>query len=118
GSQANDKLLEGERLGEVVVGSEGKSLDLVLEPGRRGQHEHPDRRVVPGRDPRHLVSRYSRKIPVEDDDVVVMSRQLIQGRVSVERDIGGDGFVPKTGLDRFREKLLILNDQYTHVAAP
>jgi hypothetical protein len=114
-AQANNKLLEGERLGEIVIGSEFKSPDFVGEPGCRGQHQNAHDRMLARYDPANFIARDSRNIPIQDDHVVVVRGNTLKRDVAIERHIGGDRIVTQTGLDRFRQKPFIFDYENPHI---
>ena len=113
-AQAHHQLLEGERLGQVVVGAEREARDLVAEPARRGQHQDSHVGVLAGDRRADLVAVQAGEVAVEHDHVVVGEGDLAQRLVAVERDVGGDRLAPEARLQRLGQEALVLDDQDPH----
>jgi hypothetical protein len=54
-------------------------------------------------------------VAVQNDCVVVVHRDGGERFVAIEREVGGDGFEAKAGLQCLGQELLIFDDQYPHV---
>ena len=91
-SQPEHELLQFERLGEVVVGSEPEPGGLVVEPV--GSSKHQDRHAATGGDDAFgdVVAGGPGNVAVEDRHVVGVDAQKLQRGVAVTCDVGGDRF--------------------------
>jgi hypothetical protein len=89
-SEPEHELLQLERLGEVVVGTEPEPGGLVVEPV--GSGEHQDRHAAAGGDDAFgdLVTGRPGNVAVEHGDVVGVDAQQLQSGVAVAGDVGGD----------------------------
>ena len=54
------------------------------------------------------------QVPVQDDDVVVVDRHLLQGAGPVADDVHGHRLTPQPGGDGLSQVLLILHDEHAH----
>jgi hypothetical protein len=113
-SESEHELLELERLGEVVVGSELEAGGLVVEPV--GSSEHEDRHAVVGGDDASgdLVPGRPGNVSVEDGDVVGVDAQQLQSGVAVACDVCRDRLQAEAIADRFRHIGLVLDQQHAH----
>ncbi|EGJ74267.1 putative two-component regulator CutR [Streptomyces sp. Tu6071] len=58
------------------------------------------------------------EVAVQDEDVVVVDLDALQGRGSVVHDVDRHGLPAQSGGHRIGEQLLVLDDEYAHVAGP
>jgi hypothetical protein len=58
------------------------------------------------------------EVTVEDDHVVVVDADALQGSRTVVHDVDGHGLPAQSGGHRIGEQLLVLDDEYAHVACP
>ena len=58
------------------------------------------------------------EVAVEDDHVVVVDADALQGGRAVVHDVDGHGLPAQSGGHRIGEQLLVLDDEYAHVACP
>jgi hypothetical protein len=105
---------ERERLGEIVVGAEGKPVDHVVERARRGEHQHPRLGRLLGQRGAHLVAVQLRQVAIEHDDVVLVHARLVQRLGAVVGDIHRHGLAAQAAGDRVGEAGFVFGDQYTH----
>jgi hypothetical protein len=112
--QPEHQLLQLERLGEVVVGTELEPGGLVVETVRGGEHQ--DRHPAAGRDdvPRDLVTGRAGDVAVEHGDVVGVDPQQLQGCVPVTGGVGRDRLQAQPVADGLRQVGLVLDHQHTH----
>ena len=105
-----DELGEGERLGQVVVGSEAEAVDAVFD--RAGGGEHQDAPVASLGDERAAdpIAVHAWQVPVEHEHVVVGERQVRERVVPVERDVDGHALAAQPCGDRVG-KLGVILDQ-------
>lgn len=114
-TKTDDQFLQGERLGEIVVCTKREAAYLVSQPGRRGQHQYAHPGIVARYDLADVVTVRARYVTIENHDIVVIDFDCLQGIISIESDIGGNRLMPEARLKRFREELLVLDDQYAHL---
>src|SRR6476659_9804426 len=74
---------------------------------RGGQHEDTAASSFPDQSPTNPVTMHSRKIPVEDDDVVVDHGRALEG---------GRARIAQALADAFRQRSVVLHDQHSHTA--
>ena len=117
-ADARDQLGERERLGQVVVGSEAQARHPVLDPGRRGQHQHPGPPALLDQRLAHPVAVHPGQVAVEHDDVVVVDRGLPQPGRAVERDVDRHAVALQPERDRLGQLRLILDHQHAHSPCP
>ncbi|CAM5717893.1 hypothetical protein SGLAM104S_06488 [Streptomyces glaucescens] len=65
-----------------------------------------------------VVTVHEREVAVEDDHVVVVDADAFQGGRTVVHDVDGHGLPAQPGGHRIGEQLLVLDDEYAHVACP
>ena len=112
------QLLEGERLGQVVVGAELQPLDPVGDRAARGEHQHPGQRA--GRDQRRadLVAVHAGQVPVEHDDVVAGHVGHLVALQTVVGDVHRHALAPQPARDRVAEVPLVFHHQHAHRRPP
>ena len=112
------QLAEGERLGEVVVRAELQALDAVADVAGGGEHQHPGGHAELDDLAADVVAVDEREVAVEHDHVVVVDPDALQGGGAVVHDVDGHGLPAQSGGHRIGEQLLVLDDEYAHVAVP
>jgi hypothetical protein len=114
-AQAREQLLALEGLDEVVVGPGVEALDARLERVARGEHE--DRHVI-GRPqpPRDLDAVELRQPEVEDDEVGVEGRRLVQRGLAVAGDAHLVTLQAQGALEHLGDLLVVLDDEHARVA--
>src|SRR6185436_11241428 len=105
-----------ERLGQVVVGSDVESLDLILLAGAHGQHHHRHRRACPDL-PADVQAGEARQVHVEDHQVGLLALEDRQGGDAV-----GGVHRPVAGLaqgvgDEPEEIQIVVHHQDLHAVA-
>ena len=79
---------QGERLGQVVVGTGTEAGDLVRQFIARGQHDHRHARSVSlAQASQHFVAFHARQHPVQDDDVIGLGGGQVQAGNAVRGGI-------------------------------
>ena len=111
---ARDQFGERERLRQVVVGAEAEARDPVLDPGRRGQHQHPGPSPLLDQRLAHPVAVHLGQVAIEHDHVVVVDRGLPQPGRAVERDVDRHALALQPERDRLGQLRLILDHQHAH----
>jgi hypothetical protein len=86
-SDPRDKLGEREGLGQVIVGTEAKTVDAVVDRAGGGQHQHATAAASLDDSRAHLVAVEPRQVPVEHDDVIRDEERALQSGVTVESDV-------------------------------
>src|SRR5699024_1169979 len=115
GVHARDQFGEGEGLGEVVVGTDAQTLDLVLHPVGSGQHQDTSGVAVRGQGAGDVVAVGAGQVPVQDDDVVVVDGKVFQGCVAVIDHVHRHGFSTKTHRDGVCQNPFVFDHEYAHV---
>ena len=102
GPQTQDELLELERFREVVVGTELEPGRLVVQAVCRSEHENGY--AASGADDvgGDLVAGRTGDVAVQHRDVIGVDPQQLEGKVTVGRDVGGDGLQPQPVTDGLR----------------
>ena len=118
GTHAGGQLAEGERLGQVVVGADLQALDTVADVAGGGEHQHAGGHAQLDDLAADVVAVHEREVAVEDDHVVVVDADAFQGGRAVVHDVDGHGLPAQSGGHRIGEQLLVLDDEYAHVACP
>ena len=103
------QLRERKRLGKVVVSPQAEADHPVLDPARRGQHQHAGAVLLLDERRADTVSVDAREVAVEHDHVVAVDRHVLERGRPVEHDVDGHALAPQTGRDRLRKLLLILD---------
>src|SRR5712691_9418845 len=118
GADAQYEFGEVEGFGQVVVGPQGESGDLVAGGAGGGEHEDHDR--VAGRGDRAAdgVAVDAGQVAVQDEHVVGVQVQLGGGVGAVVGDVGGDALVTQALGDVVGQPPDILGDQDPHRAPP
>ena len=115
-AQAGQQLLALEGLDEVVVGAGVEALDARLERVARGEHE--DRHVVGRAQPaRHLHAVELGQPEVEDDEVGVERRRLVERRLAVGGDAHLVALQAQRALQDLGDLLVVFDDEHAWVAA-
>src|ERR1039457_6749201 len=113
-----DELWEVERLGQVVIGPEAEAGHPVLWGMSGGQHEDHRRIGAFGDHPADCVAVESRKVTVEDNDVVAVHVELGRGFQAVVGDVDGHGLVSQALRDVICEAPYILDYEHSHRRTP
>ncbi len=118
GSYPSDKLVEIERLRQVVVGAEAKPVDAVSYGARRGQHQYPALTPARHQDFADLVTVQPGKVAVEHDDVVAVHGGVRDGIAAIEHDVDRHALAPQAGGDRLGQPFVVLHDEHSHDPVP
>lgn len=118
GTHACRQLAEREGLGQIVVGADLQALDTVADVAGRREHQHAGGHAELDDLAADIVAVHEREVPVEDDHVVVVDADALQGGRTVVHDVDGHGLPAQSGGHRIGEQLLVLDDEYAHVACP
>ncbi len=86
GAHAGEELVEGERLGEVVVGAGIEAGDAVRDEVAHREHQDGGRIAVGAEPPAHLEAVDARHQKVEHDGVDVLGRQHVERFGSLARE--------------------------------
>ena len=115
-AQPGEQLLALERLDEVVVGAGVEALDARLDRVARGEHE--DRHVVGGAQaPRDLDAVELRQPEVEDHEVGVVGRGLVERGLAVAGDAHVVAVQPQRALEDLGDLVVVLDDEHPGIAA-
>jgi D-alanyl-D-alanine carboxypeptidase/D-alanyl-D-alanine-endopeptidase (penicillin-binding protein 4) len=109
------QLVEGERLGQVVVGAELQPLDPVGDRTARGEHQHPGQRAGRHQVGADLVAVDTRQVPVQHHDVVPGHQGHLVSRRSVGGDVDGEPLAPQPARDGLGQGLFVLDHEHPHV---
>ena len=116
GAQAGEQLLALEGLDQVVVGARVEALDARLERVAGGEHQ--DRDVVRGAQPaRHLHAVELGQPEVEDDEVGVEGRRLVERRLAVCGHAHLVALQAQRPLQDLGDLLVVLDDEHAWVAS-
>jgi hypothetical protein len=107
-----DQLVEGERLGQVVVGAELQPIDPVIDARGRGEHQDPG--AAPGERAADLVAVHHRQVPVEHDHVVGGEAGLGQGGRAVVGDVHRQAGVAQSLGDLPGQRDVVFGHQHPH----
>src|SRR4051794_16954242 len=113
--QSGEQLLALERLDEVVVGARVEPFDARLDRVARGEHQ--DRHVV-GRaqPPRDLDAVELGQSEVEDDEVGVVGRRLVERRLAVAGDAHVVAVQAQGALEDLGDLVVVLDDEHPRIA--
>ena len=114
GADPGDELHEVEGLGQVVIRAKVETFDPVLYRARGGQHKDAGGRPLGHEQAADLIAMDARQIAVEDDDVVLVDRQVTERIGAVQGDIDGHAFLAQAGGDGFGQHLVIFDDEQSH----
>ena len=114
GVDTGHELLEGEGLGQIVVGPQIEALDPVMDRGGRRQHEDACLGGCPHQRGTHGIAVHLGEVAVEDDDVVAGHEGLFDTAGTVVGHVGPDPLVAQSLADVVGEIDLILDDEYPH----
>src|SRR5918999_351758 len=115
GVEAGDELVEGERLGHVVVGAEREAVHEVLRAGGSGEHQHPGVVVLVAERAAHLVAVHDREVAVEHHDVVAVQARLVESGGAVVGDVDGHALAAQPARDGVRDPAFVLGDEHPHL---
>src|ERR671910_1415524 len=110
GAHADGELPQAERLGEVVVGSDGEARDLVGLFRSRGEHQHGNPPVAL-QPPAHLEPVHARKHQVQHHKVGWLSFRGVERLSAVGRDHDPVSLTLKACANGLRDRLLVVDDQ-------
>ena len=116
--QARDQLGEAERLGQVVVGAQGKAVDDVVERARGREHEHLRLRLLGVERAAHVVAVQLGEVAVEDHHVVPVGAGLVQTVQAVGGHIDRHALVAQAVRDPIGQQRLVLDQQHPHPEPP
>jgi len=109
---------QGERLGEVVVGTEVERVGLVVLAVLRGEHEHRRPHLRGAQPLQHPVPRQPRQHDVEHDDVEAALGRPPQAVLAVVRHHHHMALRGQPAADLLGERHLVLHEQHPHVDQP
>lgn len=118
GTHACRQLAEREGLRQVVVGADLQALDAVADVTGGREHQHARGHAEFDDLAADVVTVDEGEVAVEDDHVVVVDADALQGGRTVVHDVDGHGLPAQSGGHRIGEQLLVLDDEYAHVACP
>ncbi len=95
GSHPSDKLVEVERLRQVVVGAQAKPVDAVSHGARSGQHKKPALTPAGHEDLADLVTVQPGEVTVEHDDVIAVHDGVRDGIAAIEDDVDRHTLAPQ-----------------------
>ena len=116
-AHAREQLLEGERLGHVVVGAAVEPLDLLLDRAARGQHDHRQLGLARADRVEHLQAVLAGQHHVEQDQPVVARQRFELAALTVVGDGHGVAVGLQALLDEARQRALVFDDQDAHLDA-
>jgi hypothetical protein len=114
GQVRRHELRQVERLGDVVVGAPGESVDEVLGRRRRRQHEHSAPKASRDELRADMVAVNPWQVPVEDDHVVVVLERALQPRGAVERNVDRHLLPPQRRADDLGQLLVVFDHKHAH----
>ena len=103
-----------ERLGDVVVGASGESVDEVIGRRRRREHEHAAAAAPRDELRADLVAVDARQVPVEDDHVIVVLEGALQSRGAVEGDVDRHLRPAQRRADDLGQFLVVFDHEHAH----
>ena len=113
--RARQQLVERERLGDVIDGTQLEALQLDRKIAARRQDQHREIRLLAVELPQGVEATETRQHQVEDHQVVLARKRAREPELAVADHINAESF----GLERAGEKRanprLILHDQYAHL---
>jgi hypothetical protein len=99
---------EGERLGQVIIGTQTEAVDPVTDRTRRGQHEHPGMAGTGGDLAADVVAMDPWQVAVEHHHVIGGPGQVIEGVLPVEGDVDGHALAAQSRRQGGRELGVVL----------
>jgi hypothetical protein len=114
GTQPSKQLLEGERLGQVIVGARVQAGDPVVDLVAGGKHDHRRLDPVLPEPAANLHPILLRDHEVEDDRVVSRCLGQLLGALPVRGDVDGVALVLQELLEQRRQFPLVLDKQEIH----
>ena len=114
GPDAGHQLGEIKRLGQVVIGAQVEALDPFPDRPGRGEHQHPGRGPAVGQGAADVVAGHARQVAVEHHHVIAVDREVLQGRVAVQRHVDGHSLPAQPGRHRRGQDLVVLGHQNPH----
>ena len=114
GPDPRQELGEGERLGEVVVGSRAESADPVGETIPRGQHQDRGREITRPERTAHGDPVLPRQEPVEHDHVVLAHPGVLFAQLAGRRDVDHEAFLLEPLGEELGGLTVVLDQQNAH----
>jgi hypothetical protein len=116
GAYSGDQFREFEGLGQVVVGTQVKALDPVLEAAGSGQHE--DAQITAAQLTAQIVTVGPGEIAVEKDDVVLVLPGEFGGGRTVVGHVDREADIAQPLSDRVGEHPPVFDYEQSHGARP
>jgi hypothetical protein len=114
GAQAGEKLLEGERLREVVVGAGVEAADAVVDAVERGEEEDGRVETLAAERLAELDAVYAREKDVEDDDIVRSVAGHGEAIFAVVREVDRVAFLFEHAADYLGEAAFVFDEEEIH----
>ena len=111
------QLLEGERLGHVVVGPDAQGLDLGLHGILRGEDQHRGGDPAVAEGAQHLHARHPGQTEIEHQDVVLAVRRQLQPLGAVVHQVYLHPLLLETSLHELADGPIVLDHQNFHASS-
>jgi hypothetical protein len=113
-AEAGEEFLEGERLGEVVVGSGVEATDAILNAVEGGEKEDGCVDTVAPESAADFEAVDRGEHDVEDDDVVAAVHRHLEAFLAVVGEVYGVSFLFEDTADKLGEAALVFNEEGVH----
>ena len=111
GADAGQQFVEGERLGQIVVGAAAQPFDLVMDAVLRRQHENQALRPLPPEAAADLDAVDRRQHHVEDDQRIAMVAAELQRLFAVVGNVDDEPFGLEPALEEADDAWVVLDEQ-------
>ena len=114
-ARAGQQLIERERLGDVVDGTELEALELYRKIAARGQDQHREIGLLSVKFPQGVQAAQPWQQQVEDDQVVLARKRTGKPQLAVADHIYAESLGLEGAGEKSANPRLILHDQYAHL---
>ena len=111
-----EQFLEGERLGDVVVGPRPQRLHLGVHGVLGRQHEHRRLHPAMAQRPQHLLPAPPRQAEIEDQQVVGLGARERLPRLPITDEVHRPTLLLEPALDELADRRVVLDDQDLHAS--
>ncbi len=109
-----EQLLQGERLGDVVIGAHLERLYFEIDGILRGQHQHRHPLAAIAQRPQHLEARQGGQAQVEHEHVVVAAGREAQPFGAVPDQVRVEARLGQAPLHVLSDGLVVFDDEDFH----